>query len=224
MNSTPSPNHFEAFSVAFIEKVHQLIYIGYEDSLSRIKVVDKKANEENSITGFIVEALNKRKRVFSPSPRWITFFAFHDNSPRESGGRVGSDRPRADIIIEFNNEPGMPEFFFEAKRLKSGAFSIGQYVGDDGMGCFIDGNYAARYNEAGMLGYIQSDSIGIWQDKAQKKIIQDKIRLNLIESQTPVNIHSKITHEWLSKHQRNPIESRTIKLYHILLDCIPQSV
>lgn len=220
-HSTPSPSHFGAFSASFIEQVHHLIYIGYEDSLSRIKVTDKKANEENSITGFIVEALGNRKRFFSPSPEWIKYYAFHDNSPRESDGRVGSDRTRADIIIEFNNEAGTPEFFFEAKRLKSGSYSIGQYAGDDGMGCFINGDYASRYDEAGMLGYIQSDSIDVWQDKAQKKIDQDNIQLQLVDSQTPVTIHDKLAHEWVSTHQRKTLNSRAIKIYHILLDCIP---
>lgn len=221
MNHTPSPNYFGAFSEAFIEQMHQLIYLGYEDSIARIKVVDKKANEENSITGFIVEALGNRKREFSPSPEWIKHYAFHDNSPRESEGRIGSDRTRADIIIEFNNESGTPEFFFEAKRLKSGSHSVAQYRGDEGMGCFINGDYAQRYDEAGMLGYIQSDSIETWQTKIQEGIKQNSTQLHLTDSQMPVDIHSEITHEWVSMHQRTGSNPHPIKIYHILLDCLP---
>ncbi|MBU1661756.1 MAG: hypothetical protein KKD28_09820 [Chloroflexi bacterium] len=218
-NTSPSLRYFGAFPDAFIEHIHQLIAIGYVDALPRIKVNDKKANEEPSITGFIITALTNRKMSLTPSPRWIMRYSFHDNFPVEHDGRIGSDRLMPDIIIEIS-DIGLPQFIIESKRLLKGQSTAGNYTGSEGMGCFIDGRYAGRYSEAGMLGYVQSDSIEVWAKKVREKIDKSSDELNLAIPQQTVNFHPQIQHEWVSIHKRMTSEGRSIKIYHILLDCI----
>ena len=45
-----------------------------------------------------------------------------------------------------------------AKRLRDAA-SRRSYLGEDGLGCFLDGRYAKEDSIAGMLGYVQQDSV-----------------------------------------------------------------
>ncbi len=216
---SPSPKYFGAFPDAFIEHIHQLIAIGYKDAFPRIKVSDKKANEEPSITGFIVTALKNRKRALRRMPEWIKHYSFQENRPAEYENRIGSDRLLPDIVIEMN-ETGAPEFVIEAKRLLKGQSTVGDYAGSEGMGCFIDGRYAERYDEAGMLGYVQDDSIEIWAKKVRKKIDKSANELSLLLPQQTVDIYPQIQQEWISIHKRTTSEGRLIKIYHILLDCI----
>ncbi len=216
-NLSPSLEYFGAFPDAFIKHIHQLIAIGYTDARPRIKVNDKKANEEPSITGFIVTALKNRKRALRPLSKWIKHYSFQENRPTEYGNRVGSDRLLPDIVIEMNGT-GAPEFVIEAKRLLKGQSTAGDYTGSEGMERFVDGRYAERYDEAGMLGYVQSDSIKVWAEKVRKKI-KSSDALNLEFCQQTVDIHPQIQQEWISIHKRTS-KGRSIKIYHILLDCI----
>ncbi|MBW1650137.1 MAG: hypothetical protein JRJ44_05590 [Deltaproteobacteria bacterium] len=71
---------------------------------------------------------------------------------------------------------GRPEYIFEAKRLKISAHTAA-YIGKNGMERFIDGRYAERYDEAGMIGYIQSDSLSVWKKKIKKQYIKKKTGL-----------------------------------------------
>jgi hypothetical protein len=65
-----------------------------------------------------------------------------------------------------------PRFCVEAKRLY-GSNSVSDYVGDEGLGAFVCGYYAESDNAAGMLGYVQKDSIDAWLPKLQTKLCKD---------------------------------------------------
>jgi hypothetical protein len=153
----PEPEYYGTFSIAFRKKVHILINWGYRGVLSRIK---NHSHEEPTITGYISAAIINRLRAFD-CPRWCMEFSVMENQPEEAVGREGKSRLLTDLVIE-GNMKGRPEYIFEAKRLKKNDFGVGKYVGQDGLGCFITGKYAKRYDEAAMLGYIQSDSIDDW--------------------------------------------------------------
>jgi hypothetical protein len=130
---------------------------------------------------------------------------------------VGKARPRPDIIIE-STVRGRPEFVFEAKRLRKAGFGAGKYIGDDGMGRFISGLYAARYDEAAMLGYVQSDSLVHWRDRIQSAINDDSKRLRLRLPQRDERVIDAFPLEWASEHDRDST-NRPISIYHVLLDC-----
>lgn len=211
----PSISYFGLYPPLLKMHVHQLIAWGYEDARHRIRSVDE---EEPTITGFITEAIKNRFRA-SDCPGWCSYYSVHDDPPVEQLelGLLGRARLRPDIIIE-STVRGRPEFVFEAKRLRKSGFGTGKYVGEDGMGRFISGLYATRYDEAAMLGYVQSDSLVHWREKIQSAIKDDSKNLRLRLPQRHERIIDAFPLEWASEHDRDSI-GRPISIYHILLDC-----
>ena len=217
MQTTPSREYFGAFSDVFKQQVHRLIALGYQDALPKIKTSTAQDHDETAITGYIVSALRNRKRDLRRTPSWIKHYSFHDDPPLDDETKSGRRRKRADIIIEWDDKRS-PEFVFEAKRLRKNGYRVDKYVGLEGMGCFLSGDYANRYDEAAMLGYVQSDSLNFWKQKVWNKIETEANSLELLQ-QINVNISPDFPDEWLSEHNRKKV-GRKIKIYHILLDCI----
>jgi len=215
-STTPNPQYFGVFFDWFRRQVHHLIAWGYQDALPRIQSVEI---DETSITGFIAEAIQDRFRA-RDCPRWCSRYAIKDDPPVKTKGRSGRQRLRTDIIIECSRTPGRPEYVFEGKRLKKKGFGASKYVGTEGMGCFIDGRYASRYNEAAMLGYVQSDSVNHWQIRVRQSIERNAKSLLLKPPQRDVRVIDAFPLEWASEHERKGI-ARPITIYHILLDCRP---
>ena len=162
---------------------------------------------------FLFLKVKIRLRAFN-CPIWCEDFSVMENRPIEKEGCEGKYRPQPDLIIE-GNMRGRPEYVFEAKRLKTPGFGIGKYLGNDGLGCFLSGKYAARYDEAAMLGYVQSDSPGYWQKETQEKINQRKV--SLLSVRQAAEIINDLPNAWLSIHKRDGMK-RSISIYHILLD------
>lgn len=209
----PSGPYWGAFSHFFRVQVHQLIAWGYENACDKIRSSDE---QEPSITGFIAEAINDRFCALD-CPGWCTYYSVRDDPPVRKSGRSGKSRPRADIIIQAHF-PGRPEYVFEAKRLRRNGYPVGKYVAPDGMGCFISGLYASRYNEAAMLGYVQSDTVAYWRHRVKERIDKDGNKLCLIPPQYAKKIIDAFPLEWCSQHERD-IVGRPITVYHLLLDC-----
>jgi hypothetical protein len=149
---------------------------------------------------------------------WAVFYSVYDDPPVEKAGKAGKSRPRVDIIIQFNLQE-RPEYMFEAKRLRKKGFGVGAYISSEGMGCFINGLYASRYDEAAMLGYVQSDSVAYWREEIQKKIEEEAKTLSFTPPQEDVHIIEAFLLEWVSEHKRQNV-THPITIYHILLDCI----
>ena len=208
----PESKYFGSFSRAFRIKAHILISWGYSGALGRIK---HNSHEETTITDYIAEAIINRLRAMD-CPVWCEDFSVMENRPVEMAGCEGKTRPQPDLIIE-GNMRGRPEYVFEAKRLKRDGFGSGKYLGQDGLGCFLAGKYAARYDEAAMLGYIQDDSPSAWKTAVQNKINEKKILLNLVGPLQDVEIISDFPDEWKTVHHREVI-GRPISIFHILLD------
>ncbi|MDM8528674.1 hypothetical protein QUF58_10780 [Anaerolineales bacterium HSG24] len=218
---TPSKTYFGQFDGQFIEDVHQLLAWGYQDAKTRIHVpLNNKDKQETAITGFIAEAIEDRIDNLN-RPDWCIFYSVSDDPPARHATKSGRSRPRSDLTLK-SNILGGPKFIFEAKRLKKGSYSVGGYTGAEGMECFVSGKYASRYDEAGMLGYIQSDSLEYWQQTVKKKIATTANELSLIPPQQNIHIIDAFPLEWVSHHQREDV-GRDIAIYHILLDCRSQN-
>lgn len=211
--SEPTLTYFGPFVDLFRVQVHQLIAWGYEDARRRIQSNDE---QEPAITGYITKAIKDRYCALD-CPRWCSHYFVRDDPPEEQEGKSGRDRPRVDIIIEANF-PGRPEFMFEAKRLRKRGYGVGKYLDSGGMGCFTSGLYASRYDEAAMLGYIQSDSLTYWRDEILRKIKKNSSKLRLKLSPQDVRIIDTLSMEWISEHERDSV-GRSITIYHILLNC-----
>ena len=83
--------------------------------------------------------------------------------------RRGKTRFRLDIEIIQSQAGTHPGFRFEATRLRD-ASSRREYPGVDGLGCFLDGRYAADNDVAGMAGYVQADTISVHTTALQKEL------------------------------------------------------
>src|SRR5439155_21298665 len=73
-------------------------------------------------------------------------------------GRTGKRRLRADIRVDSTKSSPRPRFFLEAKRLNH-THPVRDYLGPEGLGAFLTGEYAGVYPTAGMLGYVQKGKL-----------------------------------------------------------------
>jgi len=111
------------------------------------------ASEEEAITGRLTKAMQDALENLE-APLWAKNFWAVEETRVNDSEREGKRRLRIDIeVIEHRRGP-RPRFRFEAKRLRN-SDSRREYLGHDGLGCFLDGRYAASDPDAGMLGYVQ---------------------------------------------------------------------
>ena len=125
------------------------------------------------------------------------------------------------MIFESKERRPRPKYYFEAKRLRNQQ-SIKDYLGEDGLQCFLTGRYAQESDEAGMFGYIQCDNISTWVERLQLAIDQDchdKNELLLLSPQCDIQVVDAFPQEWMSKHDRHI--GKSILIHHLLLNyCI----
>ena len=211
----------EKYWFSIRQHVHQLIAWGYEDAQVNIR----PNLEEPDITGFLAEAMSERLRSFN-GPKWCTQFVIKEDNPVAGLGRIGKRRKRPDLIIECTKR-GRPEYVFEAKPLRTSKYPPSHYLGTNALQRFLRGDYASRYPEAGMLGYVQSQTVAEWAKKLRTTIEKDAKYQNLLclepsgnRMTRDVNINTALTSEWVSVHTRQTGER--IRIFHILLNCCPR--
>lgn len=106
-------------------------------------------------------------------------------------------------------------FSWEAKRL-GGTAKIADYV-NDGMYCYINKDYSAFVNDAGMLGYVLSDNAEVYVEKINRS-------MGHISKNPPLNSAHHLKHHplghfsncYVSSHLR--VDSDPINLYHLFLE------
>ena len=210
--TNPDKEYFGDYPRSFRIQVHQLIAWGYEDARQLIK---SNNEQETAITGFIAEAIEDR--LVANCTSWFNHYSVKDDPPIRKRGSSGRSRPRTDLVIQANFM-GRPEYIFEAKRLRRNGYGADKYIGSEGMGRFVSGLYASKYDEAGMLGYVQSDSLVHWQGKVKAAIDSNSYPLCLKSTQHDEAVIDYFPLEWVSKHDRASL-GRSIDVSHILLDC-----
>ncbi len=215
-NTNLDEAYVDEYWSTYRQHVHTLLAWGYADSRNRVQA----QHDEPAITGFIVEAI--QARLDAPdSPPWCNQIVVKDDPPIPGGGRTGRKRWRPDLIFESVERRPRPKYHFEAKRLRKQQ-SINDYLGEDGLHCFLSGRYAYESDEAGMLGYIQCDNISSWVERLQLAIAQDSQGKNeflLLSPQRNIQVVDAFPQEWMSKHGRHT--GKNIVIHHLLLDyCI----
>jgi hypothetical protein len=197
----------------FRKNVHELIFIGYQAVLSKIKSGEN--HQETHITGFIAEAIDDWLQL--DEARGFYGFDIHDDRFERShdDARRGRSRLRSDLVVTYNN-PIRRRFTFESKRLNKDA---GEYCGKDGMGCFINGLYAPKSSEVAMLGYVETKTTMEWKEILWQHIENKSDELQLCAKQKDVQIFEGFSSEWQSQHSRNLI-GIPVTIFHILLDCV----
>src|SRR5258708_14032 len=150
MFSEPSDAQKAIYRQAFVRNCFILFLRGY----AGLKPYNLQAAEEPHITGEIVRTIREVLDSENPAP-WMYDFDIHDDPPQNIAGKFGKHRPRIDIEFVGVSRRPRPHFHIEAKRLYR-AGSINEYFGDEGLGMFVAGTYAAGEPSAGMIGYVQT--------------------------------------------------------------------
>lgn len=193
----------------FVTHVHTLVRLGYE----QLTPANYLSAEETAITGDLAQAIEDLLDISSEP--WMPFFSVHDDAPVNNNRLRGRARKRIDLRIDSAWSSPRSRFAFEAKRLGEGN-TVGTYLGDDGLGRFLRGEYAANEDHAGMMGYVQSGELTEWAERIEEAI-QNRRHL---ESSPPFphvarfSNATKRTHR--SAHTRRSI-GRSITIDHVLL-------
>lgn len=198
----------------FNERVHQLIQLGYK----QLTPTNCVKEEEPAITGFLVKAIDNL--LSNRSKTWMSFFSVHDDPPVNNGCRKGKRRKRVDLRIDCGNISPRARYLFEAKRL-SKVHTETTYLGADGLGCFLRGDYAGDEDEAGMLAYVQSGELEEWSQKIGDRFTNEPNNYS-VDPGVAFGPHSMRSTRSLkgyqSRHNRSSV-GRSILIVHILLKC-----
>jgi hypothetical protein len=196
---------------AFVERAHQLILMGYD----RLTPTSYRVSDEMVITEALVQAICE---IFDDprSEEWVDFFAAFDEAPVKDRSRKGKHRRRLDIKIASSERRPRQVFSFEAKRLDRN-HSVGVYLGKDGLGLFLSGEYARDSDDGGMLGYVQSGDRAGWAAKISQALASSGHHAALPDALwREWFMIEGLDHCYRSRHMR-PSLRREIDLYHTLL-------
>jgi hypothetical protein len=177
-----------------------------------------QAYQETAITGELVRLMDDVIDDLS-SPQWVRHFSVHDDPPVNAPRRLGRSRKRLDIKIVSAHRSPRSRFSFEAKRLGND-HPVADYLGEEGLGCFLMGDYAPDEGDAGMLGYVQSDTPSEWASKIGSKIAGATKVLGLIAGHPwkLLSFRNGPAHTYHTRHARMSV-GRHIDIYHTLLAC-----
>ena len=196
----------------FVRRVHQLVHHGYD----RLQPATYAQTEETAITGDLVEAID-----FVLSDRnepWMVAFSVHDDPPVNNGSRKGKQRKRVDLRIDSGAFQPRARFRFESKRLGK-RHTAKVYLGPEGLGCFLRGDYARDEDEAGMMGYVQSDDLDTWGNKIAIELTKSPTSYS-VDPTLPFSKQARAStassQAYCSRHHRLTV-GRTILIDHVLL-------
>ena len=198
----------------FRRQVFELLRRGYE----RLDSPDFQDSEEEDITGELVREIRNVVEDRS-GPSWAQHYAIHDDPKINTPGRLGKRRLRLDIEFERTGAGKHPRYPFEAKRLSSQTHAkMDKYLGPDGLRQFLSGNYAREQDEAGMLGYVQSETPSCWAKKVHDTFIKDTDLHQLCFDGNWKHVDNLTNFDncYRSKHNR-PSVGKPITLFHVFL-------
>jgi len=211
---TTSYDDRENYRSAFRRQVFELLKWGYE----RLDFLAYQDSDEENITGELIKEIRNVTEDRS-SPSWAWHFAIHEDPRINTKGRLGKWRLKLDIEFERTGTGKRPRYPFEAKRLSSKTHAtIGKYLGSEGLGQFISGNYASEQDEAGILGYVQPETPLDWAKKMHDGFRKDQnpLKLRSDGEWVPVSILADFHNCYRSKHNR-PSAGKPITLFHVFL-------
>jgi hypothetical protein len=200
------------YTASFRRHVHLLVGMGYD----RLVPPTYQTSEETAITGELVDAMRAAMAEVT-APVWVGHYTIHDDPPLSLGGRLGKHRQRVDIEFERVILGKRPRFQFEAKRLCDHS-TDSDYCGENGLGCFLSGEYAPEHREAGMLGYVQTQDEPTWATRIKVRLQAEpkKFQLRPNGGWKRVQTDSGLSFTYRTRHGRkNKLGPITIS--HVLL-------
>jgi hypothetical protein len=169
----------------------------------------------------LADAMWFRLNHHPATPDAYLHYSSGDQQPVSPEGQLGNNRLRLDITVIRNGIRPRLTFIMEAKRLRTGGFPIGKYVGDGGMGDFIDCRYGADQPEAAMVALFQNRDSSYWHSELRRMLEEDqssgRFPLGMREGLCAINVLDDIPNEWVSRHERR--NGSSIRLFHIFLAC-----
>ena len=206
-----SSNAFALRSV-FVRRVHQLLLLGYE----RLAPAAYASEQEPAISGDLAKEIDNT--LSDRTESWMIDFSVYDDPPVHAARRKGKHRKRVDLRIDSARFRPRARFRFEAKRLGK-RHSVKVYLGTEGLGCFLSGDYAAEEDEAGMLGYVQSGDLEDWGEKLGDELARTPGSYE-VDPEFPFSAHPMALtgslKTYCSQHNR-PALRRPILVIHTLL-------
>ena len=187
------------------------------------------------ILGLVVTTLQRFKKPLAQCLR-VVLFRFREELVREKSNRelpfsiwpessetnpeTGKEIGRIDIRFLHGYREDV-YFAFECKRLrvpyKSGIRSnASEYVGVDGMMCFITGKYGKALVSGGMIGYVM-DSDVITAIQSVKKAIHRNCTILCLVRNTGLSSCSIMSNEQIIKETRHNLPNRRFTIYHIFV-------
>jgi hypothetical protein len=200
------------YQLAFIKRCHEILARGYQ----KLQGAALHTAQETEITGELVKAM-KEFLEGADAPPWTTYFFVADDPPQNAPGRLGKKRRRVDIEFEHAQHGPRPRLHFEAKRLyKSG--SVAEYLGDDGLLLFVNGEYAPEENAGAMLGYVQDKEVADWIGQIRDRLTAspERYAFHLVPGLVNDQLTTDLTETHRSHHDR-PKLSQAIAIYHTFL-------
>lgn len=165
-----------AYRHSFVREVHLLVAAGH----ARLTPATLVRDEETVITEKLVAEM--KAVIEGPQcPRWASRLSVHEEAPLSGGPARGKARRRIDIEVERTLAGPRPRFQLEAKRMCR-SDSVAEYLGAEGLGCFVTGAYAADHPSAGMLGYVQCDTPSTWATKVSKGLGKDRVKQRIAKT------------------------------------------
>jgi len=216
MNSETLNEFWGIYGEVFRLHSHQLLAWAHADVRAQVNA----EMEEPSITGLLAKAMKSRLNHPDTPDEYVHYWP-GDQEPHSPDGELGNERLRFDITIIRNGIKPRISFIFEAKRLRTGGFPIGKYIGEGGMGDFIECRYGAENPEAAMVGLFQNKDTAYWHGELKRVFDEDqassKPRLEILGSISEVAILPDLPDELQSIHMRK--NKAKICIYHIFLNC-----
>lgn len=200
------------YRAIFVRRVHQLVRLGYE----RLHAANHSRAQEPAITGDLHAAIDNV--LDSPTEDWMRLYSVHDDPAEDDGQRKGKKRKRIDLRIDSAFNAPRTRFRFEAKRLGK-RHSVAMYLGSEGLGCFLHGDYARGEDHAGMLGYVQSADVEDWAEKLKAEFdrVPAEYSFDVSASFRAITLEVSVGRRcYQSKHSRSAV-GRDITIDHILL-------
>lgn len=212
MSSDPSDAQKAIYRQAFIRNCFILLLRGY----ARLKPNDLQNAEEPHITGEIVRSIREALEAEN-AEAWMQDYEILDDPPQNIAGKFGKNRPRIDIEFLRVIRGPRPRFHIEAKRLYR-TRSVNEYFGDEGLGMFVVGTYAADQTSAGMLGYVQTENSQAWLGRLTRGFVRRSGQLRVCETFRVSPDYQDIAPVQISGHERTSRASGRIVIYHLLLE------
>lgn len=190
-----------------------------EDIITRVPVAwDRIPKPISEVLETRITKLLRHQYAYDPVIKQLPFQVRRElpiDDPK-SGEELG----RIDLCLLHGNDEDT-YFAFECKRLNvtfpSGQFAplSGEYVGTNGMGCFISRQYASGHRLGGMIGYVFDGNIAGAQQAILKIIEATFAVLNMADGELLKS--SFLPHDIRLRETDHPRAVPPMRLYHIFL-------